>query len=286
MRVSLVHAGGPMIALAACSAPPAGHLAPEGVERTFEFLALKYDRDGDGAVEPAEYTRASEGFAKLDANADGKLTPEDFPDERWARDLGIRDIPAEQRESLGNRYAARAVVLAYFGPDAAPGDPALTREALEQGFARLDLDASGVLDAAEFARATDALPWGGPGDAWPILVAAVDAPPAAAPPAESAAESPAESAQGDEVAAAAADGLVSLEELRGYHEKMAGAEGILRGPPGVDPRAAAPGFAGDGPPVGSLAPDFELAPPEGGQRFRLSEWRGVKPVALVFGSYT
>ena len=259
MRISFVLAAGLVIALAACSAPPTGNLASDGVDSTFEYLALKYDRDGDGAVEPIEYTRAAEGFAKLDANGDGKLTPDDFPDERWARDLGIRDIHPDQRERLGNRYAARAVVLAYLRPDAEPGDPTLTREALEHGFARLDVDESGALDAAEFARATDALPWGGPGDAWEVLVDGVDAPP---------------------------DGLVAREELLAYHGSMADPEGILRGPAGVDPRMAAPGFAGDGPPAGTWAPDFALSTLQGGSRVRLSEWRGKKPVALVFGSYT
>ena len=176
-----------MLAFAACNAPPSGNLAPEGVDSTFEYLVAKYDQDGDGAVEPSEYTRDSEGFARLDANSDGELTPDDFPDEHWARDLGIRDLPADVRERLGARYAARAVVLAYFRTDSGRANPALSREALAQGFARLDLDGSGALDAAEFARATDALPWGGPGDAWEVLLAAVDAPPIAEPAAEPAA---------------------------------------------------------------------------------------------------
>ena len=41
-----------------------------------------------------------------------------------------------------------------------------------------------------------------------------------------------------------------------------------------------------GPKLGTLAPDFELSPPAGGQTIKLSSFRGVKPVALVFGSYT
>ena len=40
------------------------------------------------------------------------------------------------------------------------------------------------------------------------------------------------------------------------------------------------------PKVGDLAPDFELQDPEGNVRVRLSEFRGKRPVALVFGSYT
>ena len=37
---------------------------------------------------------------------------------------------------------------------------------------------------------------------------------------------------------------------------------------------------------GDPAPDFELPRVKASQTVRLSSWRGKKPVALVFGSYT
>lgn len=37
---------------------------------------------------------------------------------------------------------------------------------------------------------------------------------------------------------------------------------------------------------GDLAPDFELATADRSAKVRLSEHRGVRPVVLVFGSYT
>ncbi|MDH3685425.1 MAG: hypothetical protein OEP95_04325 [Myxococcales bacterium] len=40
------------------------------------------------------------------------------------------------------------------------------------------------------------------------------------------------------------------------------------------------------PKVGDLAPDFELQDPSGEETIRLSSFRGKRPVALVFGSYT
>jgi len=40
------------------------------------------------------------------------------------------------------------------------------------------------------------------------------------------------------------------------------------------------------PKVGDLAPDFELLDPSGAVAVRLSDFRGKRPVALVFGSYT
>jgi hypothetical protein len=40
------------------------------------------------------------------------------------------------------------------------------------------------------------------------------------------------------------------------------------------------------PKVGEVAPDFELQDPAGKVQVRLSDFRGKRPVALVFGSYT
>jgi len=42
----------------------------------------------------------------------------------------------------------------------------------------------------------------------------------------------------------------------------------------------------EAPKVGELAPDFELQDPEGRSSVRLADFRGKRPVALVFGSYT
>lgn len=40
------------------------------------------------------------------------------------------------------------------------------------------------------------------------------------------------------------------------------------------------------PKAGDVAPDFELCDVNGENPVRLSNFRGVKPVALIFGSYT
>jgi hypothetical protein len=42
----------------------------------------------------------------------------------------------------------------------------------------------------------------------------------------------------------------------------------------------------EAPKIGELAPDFELQDPSGRSAVRLADFRGVRPVALVFGSYT
>ena len=40
------------------------------------------------------------------------------------------------------------------------------------------------------------------------------------------------------------------------------------------------------PKIGDAAPDFELSDAKGASRVRLSQFRGQRPVALVFGSFT
>lgn len=40
------------------------------------------------------------------------------------------------------------------------------------------------------------------------------------------------------------------------------------------------------PKEGDVAPDFELYDTDGKNSIRLSDFRGNKPVALIFGSYT
>lgn len=42
----------------------------------------------------------------------------------------------------------------------------------------------------------------------------------------------------------------------------------------------------EAPKVGEMAPDFELQDPAGATAVRLSDFRGKRPVALIFGSYT
>lgn len=46
------------------------------------------------------------------------------------------------------------------------------------------------------------------------------------------------------------------------------------------------GSSRTGPAVGDRAPDFTLSSPDGKETIRLSDFRGKKPVVLVFGSFT
>jgi hypothetical protein len=46
------------------------------------------------------------------------------------------------------------------------------------------------------------------------------------------------------------------------------------------------GSAFEGPAVGRTAPDFSLETHDGKQRIALGDYRGKKPVVLVFGNFT
>lgn len=46
------------------------------------------------------------------------------------------------------------------------------------------------------------------------------------------------------------------------------------------------GSAFEGPSVGRMAPDFDLPTQDGSRHVRLSEYRGHKPVVLIFGNFT
>jgi hypothetical protein len=65
-----------VLILAACASPPPPPSGPEAP--AWRFLRATYDADGDGRIEPAEYTRSARNFAYLDADGDGHVTAADF----------------------------------------------------------------------------------------------------------------------------------------------------------------------------------------------------------------
>gem|GEM_PF-2394496 len=251
--------------IAACHSAPdraSSHsvMAAQSVDNAWVYLADKYDRDGDGQVTQAEYRREGGEFGKLDRNDDGVLNAQDYPvASAPSMGRGWNDIPAETKQRMGSVYSARAVLLTYWQPD--PQGESLHRDDMLAVFDQLDSNHSEDLDESEFACATDSMPWGGPGKAWPLLLAAVDAP-----------------GNGDH--------RLGRDEMLTYHGKFANQEGVARGAPSGSPNRGQQELASDGAPVGVLAPDFQLEPLGGGEPVRLADYRAVSPVALIFGSYT
>ncbi len=250
----------PCLLLFACQTTPEVVIADDQVDNAWDYLAVKYDRDGDGRITDAEYTRSGGDFKKLDRNDDGVLDATDYPLPKSNRSRrSWNDMPADMKKRMGAMYAARAVVLTYLQPDSTAGS--LSRDAMLAQFKLLDSDASDDLGESEFACATDARPWGGPGKAWSLMLAAIDA-------------------RGD------GDQRLSQTELLAYHKRLANDAGIMRGAPSGSKPIGDAKIAADGAPVGSSAPDFLLEPVGGGTPISVSQFRGDRPVALIFGSYT
>lgn len=247
--------------LGACRSTDSGsNFADDGVDNAWDYLSAKYDHNGDGQVTEAEYTREAGDYAKLDRNGDGMLDAEDYPrGEAPGMGRGWNNMPDAMKRRMGSQYAARAVMLTYLQPD--PTAEGLQRDDLVRMFEQLDSNSSQDIDESEFACATDARPWGGPGQAWPLMLAVTDAP-------------------GDN------DRRISAEELTKYFDRFANDSGYARGAPSGSSTKSASTMASDGAPAGHMAPDFELSPLEGGELVRLSDFREISPVALIFGSYT
>ncbi len=252
-------------------------VADSDVDSIFDYLAAKYDADKDGKITQAEYSRGTD-FRKVDRNKDGYLTASDF--ERAGRfpgggSEGYGDLSKERRESMRVMYNARSVVLAYFHEDASAN---VTTSSIQFKFQELDMNDDGMIDESEFACATDAIPWGGPGKAWPMMLAAMDVAPGTGGTRNAETDKP--------------DGKIGKYELNAYYSGFADKNGVMRAPKaaGNSGRARRDGqgrqVAADGAPVGTKAPDFKLSPPEGGDAISLSSFAGKKPVALIFGSYT
>lgn len=256
--VSIAAGSGLILALAAgCSttsetdadgAPPAS---------VWTYLLERYDRDADGRIAADEYSREGDGFGRLDTDADGVLTAADL--ERAGDDIG----------PYVNALRAQAVIARHFQED--DDDETLLLEELEWSFTLFDDDGDGQVTAAEFdALAATHAHELAEGARRMLRVAS----------AMSSAVAPF-----DALLAAAdedGDGRLGRTELVGFFHAMSvggrpwslGREALLE-----------PG-AGGGVAPGTLAPDFTLRPPDGGEPVTLSSFRGDRPVALVFGSYT
>jgi len=167
---------------------------------------------------------------------------------------------------------ARRMMSRYFQLD--DDDARVPLAELQGAIASYDANGDGVLQADEFRARAEASKVTAPGDdsrmvqrfmdgmdPWETIAAAVDAD---------------------------GSGSMSSQELVAFHAKMAEGSGAweLAAMTGGGGATRAEPEQKSGPAVGSMAPDFILEPLDGKALVRLSSFRGERPVALVFGSYT
>ncbi len=231
----------------------------QGTSEIWDYLRKKYDANHDGAVSAQEYTRSAATFQRLDRNHDGRLDAEDFRHGRGGGQGG-RDRATMMRQAL----AQRVTMACFQGDD--DGDHLALKE-LQDSFARLDANHDGSLDRAEFAAVAARAPQ---------------------PPRALGRQAPKPFAALLAVCDRDGDAELASTELVSFFLAMDDGDQVW-----TNPGARSRGGRGrgaerppSGAPVGTLAPDFELQPPDGGPTVSLSSFRGKKAVALIFGSYT
>ena len=226
-----------------------------------QYLVSKYDGDGDGRVGMDEYDRPGGAFGRLDRNQSGYLEAEDFEAER-------------ERGPGRSEMRARMAVVVYFQDD--QDLERLTIDEIERVATRTDADQDGVLSEGELQFLADSLPDSQATSSLGVIRSMVSG----ADPHELLSEPVDEDCSG----------TIEVLELMRFFESEADEElgWNLPGVPQQRPEGArdSAGEGSSGVAEGEPAPDFELTPPDGGAKVRLSSFRGSKPVALIFGSYT
>lgn len=174
----------------------------------FEWLADRFDTDGDGRITPDEFEGPAAFFARLDRNKDGAIQADDFD---WSDTSPyLRQVAASK--SLFQRIDRN-------------GDGRISAEEWNTIFMRMQ-SGKDHLDPDDLQALLFPPPRHGnrPGPSTTVLL-----------------------------------------------------KGLLK---------AEIGSIFEGPAVGATAPDFELKTQHGDQTVRLSDYRGEKPVVLIFGSFT
>jgi len=262
---------------------------PGDANSTWEVIA-RHDKDKNGKVTSTEYTRGEEKFKRLDANSDGVLTKDDFSGggnrREGMRGRGGRGDRGMRGGGFGGRGGGRGrgemmgqMLLSRMksGMDA-DSDGSVTTKEWKAFLKNADSDKDKILsqdelvDAgspermAEFASRTfDS------NDDQKIQIGELD--------------------PVFERADADKNGILEGNEIsdprRGGRDRGGRGRERGRGQRGRGQRGGRDGQGSSLPTPGDMAPDFKL-PVVGnkGQSITLSDFRGKRPVALIFGSYT
>lgn len=235
----------------------AGLGAAQQAESPWELLSTQHDKNGDGKITPAEYTRGKERFRRLDRNGDGVITSDDIGG--GGRGRGRR------RGGNRNRRRPRSPKTVLARLLGLRGDAKMTRDGLSAWVKRHDGNGDGAVEPSELEEVF--LTRRSRTSAVRTLDADKDGKLAAS-----------EITSVFTAADADGDGVVSGSDL-GAQARNAGGRNRQRGRRGR-------GDAAGVPQPGDAAPDFTLPTKDGKSQVTLSAFAGKRPVALIFGSYT
>jgi hypothetical protein len=280
---------GPCCAPVACAPATARATAPapknaalvaaerhgQGSTAIWTYLAAAHDKDKDGRVAAQEYTRDAKTFKRLDRDEDGALTAADFAGPTVMEEYLVEFV--WRRLSRREDDAAPSEGFEGGGPPR-PLDPALLRKAYDRGDANRDgrlteTELTTTLSAAQ-AVPTKAMPDLPKGvRPFPVLLAVQDGDGSG-------------SVSFAEVEAWAARATEAAQKKAEDAKKAAAKAAEAADPAQSKEPKPDPAKAREGPPIGEPAPAFSLPTREGGPEVALASFKGEKPVALIFGSYT
>jgi Ca2+-binding EF-hand superfamily protein len=215
------------------------------------FLADKYDADKNGKITPAEYGRGVDKFGGYDRDGDGQITKDDFSGGNSRRRGGRR------RTATNTVSASLSRLLAKNSDTNEDGE--VTQGEWRKVLATLDGDQDSIISPKELSGIMCAALGGRT-----LSLRAVQ--------------------RRSRHIDANKDGKVQLAEMSGMFGKLDknGDKVISKAELGsTRPTRSGP------PRVGEAAPDFNLPLVADKKTLvRLSRFKGKKPVALIFGSYT
>jgi hypothetical protein len=239
-------------------------MAREDQADAYAYIAAKYDTDGDGIVQSAEYAREGGHFERLDSNGDGLLSPEDFvglqvPERGSGMGIGMsqrfmgRYFQVEQDSELSLDELWEGITTHYDGKGDTSADGILTQEE----FACTHESRRGAIRGDNSPMVKKFMD---PHDPWAVMAAQVDL---------------------DD------DADMERDEFAAFFDSFFDGEPFDYGP--KDETADADEEDDEDAliaPVGERAPDFTLTTVDGKTSHTISKFAGDRPVALIFGSYT